>query len=80
MDEKFIVSVTDFIVTETVLHEETPIEELEKLLHEAKLTGKVLYDVSRGGHQRFLLTQRSRLNESESAGIRKRLGWKKNGA
>lgn len=75
MDEKLIVSVTDYIVTETVISERTPIAEVDKLIKEAKLTGKVLFDVSRGGKQRYLLTQKSRLHESESQQIRKRLGW-----
>ena len=77
MDEKLIVSVTDYIVTETVISEHAPVSEVDKLIVEAKLTGKVLFDVSRGGKQRYLLTQKSRLHESESRQIRERLGWSK---
>jgi hypothetical protein len=76
--EKKIVSVNDFIVTETVIEPKTPVADLEEYLRSEKTTGKVQYDLSRGGKSRYLLTERTRLTQAQSAQLRAILGWSEN--
>jgi hypothetical protein len=76
--EKKIVSVNDFIVTETVIEPKTPIGDLAEFLRERKTTGKIQYDLSQGGNQRFLLTERTKLTVAQAAQLRAILGWPEN--
>lgn len=78
MPDAKIISVTDFIVTETVIDSKCDIAEVEHLLKSEKSTGKVQFDVSRGGHQRFLLTERTKVTGEKSSQIRKIMDWKDN--
>jgi hypothetical protein len=75
-DDVKILSVTDFIVTETIIDPKSAMSDVERLLREEKSTGKVQFDVSRGGHQRFLLVEKTKLNDANSSKIRQLLGWK----
>jgi len=80
MNEQKIVSVKDYIVTETVIEPKTPVADVAAFLKERKTTGKVQFDISQGGNQRFLLTERTKLTEPQAAQLRAILGWDKNGA
>jgi hypothetical protein len=78
VEEKKIISVVDYIVTKTVINNKTTVHEVGEFLRTAKATGKVQFDVSRGGSQRYLLTQESKLTEAQSSAIREMLGWSEN--
>jgi hypothetical protein len=80
MDQDKIVSVKDYIVTETVIEPKTPVADVAEFLKSRKTTGKVQFDLSQGGNQRFLLTERTKLTEPQAAQLRAILGWTKENA
>lgn len=78
MNKKLIISVTDYLITETVISSEASAAQLDSFLRKCQTTGKVTYDMSRGGHQRFLLVEKSKLNDGDSDKVRRLLGWIEN--
>jgi len=78
MDSDKIVTVKNYLVTETVIDANTRVADLDAFLKGRKTTGKLQFDMSQGGHQRFLLTERTKLTEAQSLQLRSILGWNGN--
>jgi hypothetical protein len=75
MDEDKIISIKDYVVTETVIEPKTPLADVAAFLKGRKTTGKVQLDLSQGGNQRFLVTERTKLTDAQAAQLRAILGW-----
>lgn len=72
-EEDMIKTNVDFLVTETTLDKEIPLESVVKVLRARKTTGQLVFHLSQGGVQKVALVEKTKAGAKSDA-IREILG------
>ncbi|HTF62321.1 MAG TPA: hypothetical protein VK638_06365 [Edaphobacter sp.] len=73
-DEEMIVSTTDYFVTESVLNTRATAADIAGFIRRMKTTGKLSYEMQRGGVRAIVVVERTRLAESAAKDVRQAIG------
>ena len=73
MCDELIRTNIDYLVTETTLDPNAPVEQVVTAIRERKTTGRLIFDLSQGGIQKVSLTERTKTGAARKK-IRQTLG------